>query len=42
MSDYIIHNIGLTVSSQLRLFSDEEPDKPVNQFPNYGSVRKAS
>lgn len=35
MSDYIIHNIGLTVSSQLKLFSDEEPDKPVGKFPNY-------
>lgn len=25
----------MTVSNQLRLFSDEEPDKPVNEFPNY-------
>lgn len=35
MSDYIIHNIGLTVSNQLRFFSDEESDKPVDKFPNY-------
>lgn len=35
MSDYILHNIGLTVNSQLKLFSDEEPDKPVNKYPNY-------
>lgn len=35
MSEYIIHNIGLSVSSQLRFFSDEEPDKPVNKYPNF-------
>lgn len=35
MSDYVIHNIGLTVSPQLDLFGIGEPDKPVNKFPNY-------
>ncbi len=35
MSDYIIHNIGLSVSRQLHFFTDEEPDKPVNKYPNY-------
>lgn len=35
MSDYIIHNIGLTVSQQLYFFSPEEEGKPVNKYPNY-------
>ena len=37
MSDYIIHNIKLSVNSQLELDFDElvEKDKPVDRFPNY-------
>ncbi len=35
MSDYIIHNIGLTVSPQLDFGQQEEADKPVAKFPNY-------
>ena len=35
MSDYIIHNIGLTVSPQLDLFGLVEQDKPVDKYPNY-------
>jgi len=35
MSDYIIHNIGLTVSPQLDLFCPVEEDKPVHKYPNY-------
>lgn len=35
MSDFIIHNIGLTVSPQLDLYELEEKEKPVAQFPNY-------
>lgn len=35
MSDYILHNIGLTVSPQLDLFQLLEPDKPVDKYPNY-------
>ena len=35
MSDYIIHNIGLTVSPHLDLFELEESDKPVDKYPNY-------
>lgn len=36
MSDYIIHNIGLTVPSpKLDLFGLEEEDKPVGKYPNY-------
>lgn len=37
MSDYIIHNIKLSVDSQLELDFDElvEKDKPVDRFPNY-------
>lgn len=35
MSDYIIHNIGLTVSRQLDLFSPVEVSKPVDKYPNY-------
>ena len=35
MSDYIIHNIGLTVSPQLDLFGLVEEDKAVDKYPNY-------
>ena len=35
MSDYIIHNIGLTVSPRLDLHQFLEPDKPVEKYPNY-------
>ncbi len=35
MSDYIIRNIGLTVSPQLDFGQQEEADKPVAKFPNY-------
>lgn len=35
MGDYIIHNIGLTVSPQRDLFEPVEQDKPVAKFPNY-------
>lgn len=35
MSEYIIHNIGLTVSPPLDLFGLVEVDKPVDKFPNY-------
>lgn len=35
MSDYIIHNIGLTINPQLDLFELVEPNKPVDKFPNY-------
>lgn len=35
MSDYIIHNIGLSVSPQLDFGQHEESDKPVAKFPNY-------
>jgi hypothetical protein len=35
MSDYIIHNIGLTVTPKLDLYELVEQDKPVNKFPNY-------
>ena len=35
MSDYILHNISLTVSPQLDLFQLLEPDKPVEKYPNY-------
>ena len=35
MSDYIIHNIGLTVSPQLDFGQQEEADKSVARFPNY-------
>ena len=35
MSDYIIHNIGLTISPQLDLFSPVEEGKPVDKYPNY-------
>lgn len=35
MSDYIIHNIGLTVSPRLDFDEQVEKDKPVGKFPNY-------
>lgn len=35
MSDYILHNIGLTVSPQLDLYQFLDPDKPVEKYPNY-------
>lgn len=35
MSDYILHNIGLTVSPRLDLHQFLEPDKPVEKYPNY-------
>ena len=35
MSEYIIHNIGLTVSPQLDLFELVEGGKPVDKYPNY-------
>lgn len=35
MSDYIIHNIGLTVFPQLDFNQLEEAGKPVKDFPNY-------
>ena len=35
MSDYIIHNIGLTVLPQLDFNNLVDPDKPVLSFPNY-------
>ena len=35
MSDYIIHNIGITVSPQLDLFGLVEEDKAVDKYPNY-------
>lgn len=35
MSDYIIHNIGLTVSRELTFDELLEQDKPVNKYPNY-------
>jgi hypothetical protein len=35
MSDYIIHNIGLTVSPLLDFGQQEEADKPVAKLPNY-------
>lgn len=35
MSDYILHNIGLTVSPRLDLYQLLEPDKPVEKYPNY-------
>ena len=35
MSEYIIHNIGLTVSPQLDLFGLVDENKPVDKSPNY-------
>ncbi len=35
MSDYIIHNIGLTVSGELTFDELLEQDKPANEYPNY-------
>ena len=35
MSDYILHNIGLTVSPQFDFDQLLEPDKPVEKYPNY-------
>lgn len=35
MSDYIIHNIGLTVLPRLDFNNLVDPDKPVLSFPNY-------
>lgn len=36
MSDYIIHNIHpVVVNPKLDLFNLQEPDKPVDKFPNY-------
>ncbi len=35
MSDYIIHNIDLTVTPQFFHFENVEPDKPVERFPSY-------
>ncbi len=35
MSDYIIHNIDLTVNPRLDFYNLEEADKPVITFPNY-------
>ena len=35
MSDYVIHNIGLTVSPQLDLYQLVETEKPVDKYPNY-------
>ena len=34
MSEYIIHNIGLTVVPQFDFDENEEKDKPVSLFPN--------
>ena len=35
MSDYIIHNIGITVIPQFDFEENVEKDKPVSLFPNY-------
>lgn len=35
MSEYIIHNIGLTVVPQFDFDENEEKDKPVSLFPNF-------
>lgn len=35
MSDYIIHNIGITVTPQLDFDQFVESEKPVDKYPNY-------
>ncbi len=35
MSEYVMHNIGLTVTPQLDFFELVEQDKPVGKCPNY-------
>lgn len=41
MSEYIIHNIGLTVVPQFDFDENEEKDKPVSLFPNFFTWAKS-
>lgn len=35
MSDYVMCNIGLTIQRQKKLFTEEDPGKPIEEFPEY-------